>query len=204
MPQKWNVKRTCKNCHKIFYARKHDVKNDRGIYCSWKCSDKSKKTSVTKKCLVCSKAFEAQPNEIKRGFGKFCSMRCFLSTYRKTTKCELCGKQIQNRVKKCRKCHLASMPRGEENNNWRGGITPENMTIRNSKRYKKWRDNIFKRDEYICQECGQVGGTLHAHHIRAFSIFPKLRFKKSNGITLCKKCHDKYPKRIKEKRNAQN
>ena len=55
----------------------------------------------------------------------------------------------------------------------------------------EWRYAIFKRDNFTCQFCLKYGGKLHAHHIRPCAAFPKLRYKLSNGITLCEKCHRK-------------
>ena len=75
--------------------------------------------------------------------------------------------------------------------NWQGGITPINAKIRNSKKYKEWREKIFKRDNWICQNCNVRGGQLEADHIKPFAQYPKLRFEVGNGRTLCKKCHKK-------------
>ena len=61
--------------------------------------------------------------------------------------------------------------------------------IRNSKEYQEWRSDVFERDHYICQNCGQVGGSLNAHHIKSFKDYPDLRLDVNNGITLCLKCH---------------
>lgn len=68
---------------------------------------------------------------------------------------------------------------------------PENekTAIRRSGEYNQWRKAVFSRDEYTCQSCGQVGGTLNAHHIKRFSIYPDKRLDIENGITLCKDCH---------------
>lgn len=81
---------------------------------------------------------------------------------------------------------------GERNSKWKGGVTPLNEKIRKSVEYSEWRESIFKRDDFTCQHCGDnKGGNLHAHHIKAFADFPELRFELSNGLTLCRNCHEK-------------
>jgi hypothetical protein len=83
--------------------------------------------------------------------------------------------------------------RGENNSNWKGGITPENKKIRTSMEYKQWRTSVFERDGYTCQHCDKVGGELHADHIKPFALYPELRLDINNGRTLCKDCHRKTP-----------
>lgn len=99
--------------------------------------------------------------------------------------------------------------------NWKGGITPLYEMIRHSEENIKWRNTIFQRDHYTCQDCGCYGGNLEAHHIKPFSFilaefliqysqFSPLEDKEtlarlainygpfwdvSNGETLCENCH---------------
>lgn len=76
----------------------------------------------------------------------------------------------------------------------------DNKGGRHCGEYVKWRDNVFVRDNYTCQQCGNRGVELNAHHIKEYAKYPALRYDVDNGITLCVKCHKKIHK--KEKRNA--
>ena len=77
----------------------------------------------------------------------------------------------------------------ERNPNWRGGISSMNNRIRRRTEFRLWREAVFARDNWTCQECGQRGGVLHPHHIKSFKQYPELRFAIDNGKTLCIKCH---------------
>jgi 5-methylcytosine-specific restriction endonuclease McrA len=57
--------------------------------------------------------------------------------------------------------------------------------------YLEWRNNVFERDNFTCQDCDQIGGYLNADHIKPFAFYPELRFELSNGRTLCHDCHKK-------------
>lgn len=55
-----------------------------------------------------------------------------------------------------------------------------------------FRNKVYERDQYTCQVCGQVGGTLNAHHLDGWNWAKSKRFKTSNGVTLCEDCHSKF------------
>lgn len=75
---------------------------------------------------------------------------------------------------------------------WRGGITKDNLARRNSIEIRLWREAVFARDNWTCQNCGDKrGGNLQAHHIKHFSEYPELATSIENGITLCRRCHAK-------------
>lgn len=76
---------------------------------------------------------------------------------------------------------------GEENPNWRGGVTKQGVIIRG----RGWRERkriVFERDNYECQECG-IDFDLCIHHIKSIKDFPELVNDFSNCVTLCGKCH---------------
>ena len=96
------------------------------------------------------------------------------------------------------KAKMRASSTGPLASNWKGGVTDENYRIRRSQRYAEWRTAVFVRDDYTCQECGarsKEGSrvTLNADHIKAFAVYPELRFDLSNGRTLCEPCHRKTP-----------
>ena len=78
---------------------------------------------------------------------------------------------------------------GAKSHFWKGGISPLNKIIRGSLEYTLWRETVFVRDDYTCQECGKRGGKLHADHIKAFATYPELRLTVTNGRALCIPCH---------------
>lgn len=102
--------------------------------------------------------------------------------------------------------------KGSLNPNWRGGITPFNKQIRKTYEYRQWRSDIFTRDEFTCQMCGDnKGGNLNAHHIKSLSILIhyyeittleealkcEALWNINNGVTLCERCHYKVIHRKK-------
>lgn len=62
-----------------------------------------------------------------------------------------------------------------------------------SAEYKQWRAAVYKRDNYRCVWCGiypRGHKQLQAHHIYMKSRYRRRIFDVTNGVTLCKSCHD--------------
>lgn len=94
--------------------------------------------------------------------------------------------------------------RGESAPNWQGGRTKLSIAIRRSLSYRIWRDAVYRRDFWTCQNCHKKNGVqIHAHHLKSFSkILHENKIKTLeqaegceelwdtwNGQTLCEGCH---------------
>lgn len=82
---------------------------------------------------------------------------------------------------------------GIKNPNYKQNKTDEErQDDRSHPEYKKWRAAVYNRDLYTCQICGNKGGNLNAHHIEGYNHNKELRTTVSNGVTLCKNCHNDF------------
>ena len=107
--------------------------------------------------------------------------------------------------------------RGKNHWHWQGGITPLGLSIKKLPEYGNWRNEVFKRDSYTCQDCGQIGKKLNPHHkirfaellkefLNEYNQFSPIEdnetlirlamkwqpfWEVSNGKTLCEDCHKK-------------
>ncbi len=87
------------------------------------------------------------------------------------------------------KAKIGDAIRGEKHWHWKGGVTYPIFALRKTKEYRHWRNAVLERDNYQCTECGDADNRLDAHHLFSFTYFPELRFKVSNGKTVCVSCH---------------
>ncbi len=62
---------------------------------------------------------------------------------------------------------------------------------RDSPMYRDWRLAVLIRDNSRCVLCSSYQ-YVHCHHIASWENTQSLRYDEKNGVTLCKKCHDKY------------
>ena len=160
---------------------------------------------LSKKCIKCKKLFNRKTFESYKEWDKkkYCSYLCYWknrinnsdypSYWKGKTFTEEHKKLFRKPHKKMSAEKRKNMSRGKgyANPSWKGGRTSKHEQIRKSLKYKLWREAIFKRDNYICQKCGKHGGLLNADHIKPFALYPKFRFRVSNGRTLCVPCHRK-------------
>jgi hypothetical protein len=108
--------------------------------------------------------------------------------------------QTEARIAKCRgkkrsleiRQAMSRRMRGVNSPWYKGGVTQENKRLRKSLEFKVWREAVFHRDNFTCQNCKTRGGILHPHHLNSFSKNLGLRFDPDNGATMCKGCHDQF------------
>lgn len=189
---------------------------------------------ITKQCKYCGEDFEVYACYVRRDGHPFCGIDCAIKgkrhwnkglTKETDRKLEIISQKIsentQGRIpwnkgltKDTHKTlkRLSIMHTGRKNPCWRGGLTPLTRIIRNSVIYKVWQKAVFIRDKWQCQCCGNIGGKLHAHHIKPFTqilqeneivslgqaIRTEVLWEIDNGITLCKKCHNVRHSKMKE------
>jgi len=79
---------------------------------------------------------------------------------------------------------------GENNPNWKGGVTSKHHTFRTSIEYLIYQKAIWERDNYTCAKCGSWKKP-QVHHILPLWYNWEVRLDMNNGITLCKDCHQK-------------
>lgn len=138
-------------------------------------------TNRVKICKFCGNKFTPSIKNWARN--KFCSPSCASKSHPSGRKGKTGGQYQKDMVR----LKLS----GKNHWKWIENRTEalEKHRIRGMIETKNWRNKVFLRDNFTCQTCGQYGGYLEAHHIKKWSLYPKLRYEVSNGMTLCRKCH---------------
>lgn len=197
----------CQRCGEQF----HSYDKNR-IHCSIKCyRNTGDRPASPPKQLKLFNLGRARDHKKERQCSRCC--RLFRSTIQHRTicpscaqtgvtkPCVVCGSPIVTKYKatldqlrtcssECRRVDLVERQRGELSHLWQGGKTNAATILRTSAEYKQWRSEVFTRDDYTCAMCGTRGGRLHVHHIKTFSAHLELAIEPSNGVTLCRSCHE--------------
>lgn len=120
----------------------------------------------------------------------------------KISKSNMGQKRSEDTKRKLSESHRGKF--GIKSSNWQGGIKIINRLIRSLYEYRLWRSKIFEQDNWTCQTCNKRGCYLEAHHKkRTSNIIKENNIKTSeeavnckelwdlsNGVTLCKDCHN--------------
>lgn len=214
--------KACQYCKKEF-ERPKNVSRKRWRkrkYCSRECYRRDK--SFITNCTFCGKELTL-PNSRKTESGHyFCDLSCH-AKYKFSgdnhprwngegsieIECSQCGKEIERKrwhvegsehlfcSRDCYAKWQSENGGGENHWNWQGGVSRENHR-RETPEYIEWREEVYKRDHFTCQDCDKHCGSnnIVAHHIKSYAEYPELRFDIDNGVTLCRSCHKKRHKKI--------
>jgi 5-methylcytosine-specific restriction endonuclease McrA len=161
-------------------------------------ADKSRHDCLSSKCQTCTRVKERK--SLKGRVSTFKGKKHTEEAKRKNAESQkrngftrpMLGKKhtFESRQKMSQTRRERNIPHGEQCHSYKDGKCQERRGVRFSKEYKQWRYDVFLRDKFTCQKCGDAkGGNLNAHHIKPFAECPELRFEISNGITLCEDCH---------------
>lgn len=181
----------------LYWFKKH------GISRRHPSSDKKGKQTIF--CSYCGERFAVKQSNL--GTRKFCSRKCSFAGYEKSDytqeqhRCEFCGAAFKSRPNRKYCSH------GCYANDLYEGKQPLKRLFRRREVERGWRQEVFSRDDYTCQDCGEKGGDLEAHHITHVADIiseidsreeisgHELFNKVSNGVTLCVSCHgDRHAK----------
>lgn len=170
----------CKNCGftKLANANRHSYEYIKSVFESRNCILISTDYKNNKTILhyICSCG-----NEDWSTFDSFVSNK------------ETCEKCANKRISEFHKNEMVYV-RGEEHPNWdHSKSIEEREKNRWLSEQKIWRKQVYERDKYTCQCCGDnKGGNLVSHHLDGYDWCKGSRWDIDNGITLCNICHNDF------------
>ena len=88
---------------------------------------------------------------------------------------------------------------GENNPNWKGGVSSDNTIIRRRAQYSAFRARVLRWKGDNCYECGKNlhecchscghKPDRHVHHLKGFAENGEQRHDFDNAVVLCEDCH---------------
>lgn len=175
----------CDDCKEVIPQRLDTIKNMKWVLCR-NCSNKKRSRDNRDKIREATfnqmengnwRLFSLTEEEKLKGKKKFSEI---LKKKYASGELEIWnkGKNIQTNTGK------THFKKGQKPWNYRGGIS-----FIYGEDWSKIRRKIYKRDKYICQNCGKSHIKVHCHHIIPFYISKDNS--EDNLITLCCSCHTK-------------
>ena len=158
-------------CGEVFEKTFRDFKSGKQRQCS-NCRHKKRENQVAFNCDYCGKENSIKKSHFKGKEHHFCNKECF------------------DRWQKI------NVPRGKDSSNYNPNITDEERERgRFTEGSKQWIKDVYERDNYTCQCCGDNrGGNLNAHHLNGHHWDKEHRTDVDNGVTLCEDCHKEFHK----------
>lgn len=157
------------------------TRNNRGKtkYCDLKCYFLSpKRKRIFKTCTTCNAPIFRK--------NKFCSQKCRLNE--KTALCKVCSSPFTYRGYRVKtnsccsyKC-ARSIRIGEGNPNYKMGKKDLKLRIRFIYKTSGLQKEVLTRDNFKCQQCGQIGGKLEVDHKIKFSLLFETFIEKNLNI----------------------
>jgi len=139
-------------------------------------------------CLFCKKPFVTWVSLIRRGDGKYCGKGCYhkgriggtiSEKHRQAIIKANTGKKLTDKTKNLlRKINLGNVPTNKgvkyglefrlkvSRGRLKGRIPTEPLrkSLRSIELMRRWRSEIFQRDNWTCQLCCQIGNQINADH----------------------------------------
>ncbi|MGD3158254.1 HNH endonuclease [Staphylococcus cohnii] len=167
-----------------------------------------------KGCAKCSKRMKLRIEDVKKKIKNISpNIEILSESYKNnktplTCRCKKCNhiweaKWVDLRTKNhgCRNCAFENQSKrfvGENNPNYNSNLSKEDrVRIRfknKDENFKKWRKEVFEKDNYKCVVCSTKKSPFNAHHLNGYHWFEEGRFDVNNGVTLCETCHKKFHK----------
>lgn len=205
----------CEYCGDETRKDEYRLERSEHLFCSTDCYDSWQSENVSGEdaggwdgghtvevsCEYCNTVFNEREDHVEKYENNFCGKECYAEWQHETgarsgenngqwsggpaiIECDNCGEEFsrkKSRVEKqekhfCSESCFGKAKRGESYGWRRGG------------EWHSIRKEVYKRDNYECQQCGESNVELHAHHIIPVSNGGK-KYKMGNLITLCRNCH---------------
>lgn len=174
---------------------------------------------VKRICEICGTEFPISPSLIKKGYGRFCSRKCAGECHSKNIRgennhswkggkimriCEICGtkfslhpsltKNDEGRFcsPKCQSKWYSKQVRGENNPNWKNGVSFEPYCHKFNNEFKEYIRDKFGRTCFLCDKTEEENGKrLSIHHVNGNKNCGCDEDETCQFVPLCNNCHAK-------------